>query len=43
MKRKKIDNFAKWRLKMIKLGKIRNTYPPFKKSKELAFLIGLAL
>ena len=43
MKKKRIDNFAKWRLKMIKLGKIRNTYPPFKKSKELAFLIGLAL
>lgn len=43
MREKRIDNFAKWRLEMIKLGKIRNTYPLFKKSKELAFLIGLAL
>lgn len=28
---------------MIKLGKIRSNYPPFEKSKELAFIIGLAL
>ena len=28
---------------MIKLGKIRNTYPSFEKSKDLAFLIGLVL
>lgn len=43
MRRKKIDNFASWREKMIKLGKIRNSYPSFKKSKELAFLVGLTL
>lgn len=43
MRRKKINNFAKWQAKMIKLGKIRNTYPLFEKSKELAFLIGLVL
>ncbi len=43
MKRKHLDNFKKWRDQMIKLGKIRNTYPPFKKSEDLAFLIGLTM
>jgi hypothetical protein len=43
MRRKKINNFAKWQAKMIKLGKIRATYSPLEKSKELAFLIGLVL
>lgn len=43
MRRKKINNFAGWQAKMIKLGKIRNTYPLFENSKELAFLIGLVL
>lgn len=42
-KKRKIDNFARWRASMIKLGKIRANYPPFKLSKELAFLIGLIL
>lgn len=43
MRRKKINNFAKWQAKMIKLGKIRATYPSLEKTKELAFLIGLVL
>ena len=42
-KKKKVQNFAKWRLEMIKLGKITVNYKPFNKSKELAFLIGLIL
>jgi len=43
MKRKHLDNFKGWRDKMIKLGKIRHTYPPFEKSGELAFLIGMVI
>lgn len=42
-KKRKIDNFAKWRAKMVKLGRIRKTYLPFEKAKELAFFIGLVL
>jgi hypothetical protein len=42
-KKKKIDNFAKWREKMKKAGKIRNKYPVFKKNGDLAELIGVAL
>ena len=42
-KKKKIDNFSKWRQKMKKLGVIRSTYPSFNKSGELAFLIGMVL
>lgn len=42
-KRKKIDNFSKWREEMKKIGKIRSQYPAFIKSKDLAFLIGITL
>ena len=42
-KRLKLDNFATWRKKMIAMGKIKNSYPAFKKSEELAFLIGMIL
>ncbi len=42
-KRKKIDNFSRWREEMKKTGKIRGSYPDFVKSKELAFLIGISL
>lgn len=42
-KKKKIDNFLQWRQKMRKLGIIRSSYPPFRKSDELAFLIGMVL
>lgn len=38
---KRIDNFLKWRKEMKELGVIRSTYPSFKKSGELAFLIGM--
>ena len=34
MRRRKIDNFAEWRRKMIKLGKIKNEYPKLEKTKE---------
>ena len=42
-KRKKLDNFKEWRNKMKKLGKIRSTYPSFKKNGDLAELIGVIL
>lgn len=42
-KRKRIDNFAKWREKMKKLGKIRSNYPPLKRNGGLAELIGVVL
>lgn len=42
-KRKKIDNFSKWREEMKRIGKIRSFYPDFTKSNELAFLIGVSL
>jgi len=42
-KRKKIDNFKKWRDEMKKLGKIRSSYPAFKKNGDLAELIGVVL
>lgn len=42
-KRKKIDNFKKWRQKAIKLGILKTNYPPFKKDGDLAELIGVAL
>ena len=41
--RKKVDNFAKWRKKAKKLGKIPSSYPPFKRNEHLACLIGLVL
>lgn len=43
MKNKKVDNFAKWRNKMKKLGKIRSKYPPFRQNGDLAELIGVIL
>lgn len=42
-KRKKIDNFSKWREEMKRIGKIRSYYPDFVKSNDLAFLIGITL
>jgi len=42
-KNKKIDNFAKWRKKQIKLGLIRGNYPKLEKSGDLAELIGVIL
>ncbi|MCD6568869.1 hypothetical protein J7K70_01840, partial [bacterium] len=42
-KRKKIDNFAKWRRKMIVQGLIKINYPPLQKSGDLAELIGVIL
>lgn len=42
-RKKRIDNFAGWRLEMKRLGKIRSFYPEFEKTPELAFLVGLAL
>lgn len=42
-KKRKIDNFSKWREEMKKIGKIRSFYPDFFKSNELAFLIGISL
>jgi len=42
-KRKKIDNFKKWRKEQIKRGIIRVNYPLFKKSGDLAELIGVIL
>lgn len=43
MQRKKLDNFAKWRLQMIKVGKIIHRHSPLKHSLELATLVGLIL
>lgn len=42
-KRRKIDNFARWREKMIKQGLIRVEYPSFQKCGGLAELIGVVL
>lgn len=42
-KRKKLDNFKRWRDEMKKLGKIRSSYPIFKKEGDLAELIGVVL
>src|SRR3989344_5809514 len=42
-KRKKLDNFREWRDKMKRLGKIRSSYPEFKKSGDLAEFIGVIL
>jgi len=39
----KIDNFKRWRTEAKLQGKIPTQYPPLKKNKELAFLIGLIL
>jgi hypothetical protein len=42
-KKKKIDNFARWRERMIKKGWIKINYPSLKKSGDLAELIGVIL
>lgn len=42
-RRRKIDNFAKWRDKMKRSGRIPYDYPPFKKNADLAELIGVVL
>lgn len=42
-KKRSIDNFAKWRVKMKSLGKIRSGYPPLKQNGDLAELIGVIL
>jgi hypothetical protein len=41
--RRKKDNFAKWRENARKKGLIPKEYPPFNKSSDLAFLVGLVL
>ncbi len=43
MKRKKIDNFKKWRETMMATGKIKSAYPEFVKNGDLAELIGCIL
>lgn len=43
MRRKKIDNFSKWRNKMRKIGKIPYDYPTFLPSPHLAEYIGVVL
>ncbi len=43
MSAREINNFAKWREKMKKSGKIRSKYPEFKKNGDLAELIGVIL
>lgn len=42
-KRKKIDNFAGWRKKMIQRGRIKTKFPHFQKSGDLAELFGVVL
>jgi len=42
-KRKKIDNFRRWRQKAIKLGISKTNYPPLKQNGDLAELIGVTL
>lgn len=43
MKRRKIDNFAKWRQKMRASGEMISSYPEFEKNGDLAELIGVVL
>lgn len=43
MKRKKLDNFARWREEMKKTGVIRSVYPDLIKNGDLAELIGVVL
>jgi len=42
-KKKKIDNFAKWREEMVKKGWVKIHYPPLQKSGNLAELMGVIL
>ncbi len=41
LKEKKIDNFKEWRRQAKKKGIIPTYYPPLKKDRELAFLVGM--
>lgn len=43
MRRKKLDNFKKWRDEMKKRGLIKSVYPPLQKNGDLAELIGAVL
>ncbi len=43
MKKRKTDNFSKWRKDMIASGAIRSEYPEFEKNGDLAELIGALL
>lgn len=43
MRKRRIDNFANWREKMKKLGKIPKEYSPFLPSEDLAEYIGVVL
>ncbi len=43
MKRKKIDNFAAWRRRSIRAGKIIVEFPPLKRDGDLAELVGVLL
>ena len=43
MRRKRIDNFKKWRDEMKEQGRIKSSYPPFAKNGHLAELIGVVL
>src|SRR3989344_403894 len=43
MRRKKIDNFAKWRERMKTKGLILSTHPDLKRNGDLAELIGVTL
>jgi hypothetical protein len=42
-KKRRIDNFAAWRKKEKKEGRIPATYPSLKRNKQLAFLVGIVL
>ncbi len=43
MRRKKIDNFATWRVQAAQEGKWRTQFPPLRKNGDLAELIGVVL
>lgn len=43
MKRKNIDNFKRWRQKMVQAGRIKTKYPLLEKNSQLADLIGVIL
>jgi len=42
-KKKRIDNFAKWREEMKRIGKIKSSYPSLQQNGDLAELIGVSL
>ena len=43
MRRKKLDNFAAWRIEAARKGKWRTSFPPLPKNGDLAELIGVVL